>query len=302
MTGGATIRKLLKLVPLSLLFVVALWSLYAQRTEREAAPTQEEWSAAQQIVRDYWVEGDVIRIAPSWADSARVGMYEYGFNHALEVEEFELYLYGRLWILSDTEHYEEVLSALPDGWQVLSQWEPARRTRLALVQIPPTDNVTFDVVTDFASASVALGAADDQRTCSRSRGEQVHCDRIDNFLHVKESLEETGGSLHRCLYLPAFPDPLTVSWPDVQLGSRLEGNYGNTMAAIRAERGSDVHVEIAIDGESVWEHTLGKWDPEFHPLEIDTSGYQGQPHTVSVRLSAEDFFDRWTCLRLRSVR
>ncbi len=302
MTSGATTKKLLKGVPLVLLVVVAVWTLFAQRSEREAAPSQDEWSAAQQVIRDNWVEGDVIRIAPYWADSARVGMYEFEFNHAIELDEFDLYLYTRLWIISDLEHFEEVLSALPDGWQIETQWEPAQRTRVALVQIPPTDNVTFDVVTEIGSAAVTLGPAEQQRRCSRSRRGEIHCDRIDNFLHVKESLEETGDSLHRCLYLPAFPDPLTVSWSDVQLGSRLEGNYGNTMAAIRAERGSDVQFRIAIDGETVWEHTLGKWDREFVPVEIDTSAFQGQPRLVSLHLSAEDFFDRWTCLRLRSVQ
>lgn len=304
MARSASLRQALSALPFLGLIGLAVWSVAVQRGEMANAPSDRDWTEAQQIVRDGWQDGDVLRVAPYWADSARAGLFELEFNPAREMEEAELYMYERVWILADREHADDAVAELPNGWTIAERWEPNGRTDVLLLDVPEPSHVLYDMVTSIRDAQVSVQHGEARSDCSLFRRGGWHCDRIDRFLNVTPSVEETGGSLHRCLYTSPWPEQgtLRILWPEVPLGARLDGNVGNTMPAIRAERGSDVRVSLLINDQLVHEQVFGKWDTPFYPIDVDTSAWAGQTARVEATVFAEDFFDRWICLRLRALR
>lgn len=298
-----SVSRTLRIIPFLLVVAVAVWSLSAQKRESRNAPTDAEWAQAQQIVRDGWHVNDVIRVAPYWADSARAGMYEFEFNLANKTEEAELFHYGRLWVLADDEHADDALRTLPRGYELIEEWRPNDRAVVFLIDIPEPTHVLFDAASAFDSAIVELERGEDREICDTVHQGRRFCGGIDDWLYVAPSIEETEGSLHQCVYVGVQPEgTLRITWPDVTLGSRLSGNAGNTMPAVRAERGSEVQVKIEVDGTLVWDRAIGKWDRTFHEIDADTSTWAGSQHTLVVTVFAEDFFDRWICFRLRALQ
>ena len=298
-----SVSRGLRTIPFVLVVAVAIWSLAVQRREVRNAPTDAEWEQAQQIVRQGWQPNDVIRVAPYWADSARAGMYDFEFNLANKIEEQELYFHDRLWLMADREHADEAIDTLPEGWQAIEEWHPNERVTVYLVDVPEAHHVLYDVISSFDAATVHVERGGSPQLCDTLHQGRRYCGHIDDWLYVAPTIEETEGSLHRCLYAGAQPDgTLRISWPDAPLGTRLVGNVGNTMPAVRADRGSEVEFRLEVDGEMVWERTIRKWDRTFHEIEVDTSQWAGSSHNLSATVFASDFFDRWLCLRLRALR
>jgi hypothetical protein len=286
-----------------LFLLFALLTLALQICERNAAPDEQQWGEAQSIITSNFESGDIIRVSPNWADSARVGMYEYPFNLAAQAEEEELYPYERLWIISDAEHADEALDALPTDYEVTQSWEPNSHTVVILIDIPTREHVLFDFIDALPQAEMALVFEDRVESCNLFFADGWHCDPDDQWLHITPSYEETGASLHRCLYVGLPPEAtLQLTYRGVPPGSRITGNVGNTMASVRADRGDDVHFSVTI-GESVQHSSIiPKWDETFFPYELDTASLEETQQEVVFRFHTEDFFDRWLCFRGRVMR
>jgi hypothetical protein len=306
-------RLLAAALPALSLLAVAGWSLLAHLSHTGRAPSEAEWDAARAVVREGWQEGDVLRQAPIWADEARQGMFGFDYDPAREVEGPNLWGYQRLWIITDADHRDDAIDDLPGGFELLEEWAPADRTRVLLVSVPPADSVAFDARRDLRSAVVRrfapgepAGAAAPEvpesiESCELYHEGAWHCGHIDQWTYVGDSLEEVAGSLRRCVYVGVPERPVRITWPAASLGPRLQGDFGNTMAAVRAERGSDVRFEVSVDGQPVWEHLIGKWDQALHAFDVEVPGGPGQ-HQVTVTVGATgEFFDRWLCFRAWSM-
>jgi hypothetical protein len=291
------------MAPALLLAGVALVTLWLQLREVDQAPSDAEWNQARDIIRAEWGDNDVIRVAPNWADGARVGLYDYTFNIASEAEDEELYRYDRLWLLADREHYPEALASLPEHYEVVEEWQPNSRVRLALVDISAPERVLFDVVDHVDQAVVTKDFGDRQEPCDNWRNESWYCGPVNHWLYVRSTVDEMDGSLRRCVYATPMPDAaLRISWDDVEMGREIAGNVGTTMTAIRAERGSPVEFRIEIDGQQVHRMFVGKWDPTFLPFRVDTAERAGEHHRLSFVIWATEFWDRWLCFRARVLR
>lgn len=307
-------RTLAAALPALSLLAVAAWSLLAHLSHTGRAPSEAEWDAARAVVREGWQPGDVLRQAPIWADGARQGMFGFEYDPAREVEGPNLWGYERLWILADADHRDDALEDLPAGFELIEEWTPAERTRVLLVRVPPSEGVAFDARRDLRSAVVrriasldaggegAGGAAPEVvESCELYHEGEWHCGHIDEWTYVGESLEEVAGSLRRCVYVGVPERPVQITYPAATLGARLQGDFGNTMAAVRAERGSDVSFEVSVDGQPVWQRQIGKWDQDLHTFDVEVPGGPGQ-HQVTVTVGATgEFFDRWLCFRAWSL-
>lgn len=294
-------RHLLALLPAVGLLAVAGWSLLEQRAEEGNVATDAEWEAARDVVRAGFHEGDIIRTAPHWADSGRVGLFEYPFENARAIEEENLYFYDRLWLLADQEHVDDAIASLPEGWPVAQRWDTSPHTAVVLVDIPPPDNVLLDVVSDLPSAVVTQHWEDHVQDCTVWQNDTWYCGQVDPWLRVNASEEEIGNSLRRCLFIGLHPAELHITWRGVELGSRVVGGIGNIMASVRSERGGDIDFHIEIDGETVHAQHIGKWDQQLFPFDVDTSGLTG-PHDLTFAVRTDDLLDRWVCMRGRVLR
>jgi hypothetical protein len=289
--------------PLALLVGVAIWALAVQRAEMAAAPQEQEWTAAPAIVRENYQPGDVIRTSPWWADQGRAGLFDYTFDLSVEASDWELYRYNHLWIISDAEHADSAIETLPEGYAVGQQWRPTERTAVFRVDIPSPEHILFDARRDIEAGHVFWDYPDHSQACTLFAQGGWHCDRIDTYLNVTPMLQEVGGSLRTCLYTAMVPDAeLRITWDAVPMGSRLEGQYGNTMPGIRADRGSDIDFRVHLGDEVRFSHRFGKWDQQLFEFSIDTQALAGSTQPVSLVFHADDFYDRWICFRARSVR
>ncbi len=291
---------LLRALPALTLLVIAAWSLSSQRCDQSQAPSDSEWDAARQILRDGWQQGDVFRVAPWWADQARAGLFEHTFDTSRVLEVPQLMHHRRLWILADEEHADEALSELPTGYSLVEQWQASERTRVALVAIPDPAGVRFDAFRDLGEASVTRVYPDWIMECAEWRDDGWHCPGGDPWLHVTAQLDELGGTLRRCVYVGVPDTQVRIEWHDTQLGSRLQGDFGNVMSAIRADRGSNVEFGLELDGEVVRALSIDKWDQQVYGFSLDVPDSTAA-HTIAVTLRADDFMDRWACFRLWSM-
>ncbi|MBN1945494.1 MAG: hypothetical protein JW797_07445 [Bradymonadales bacterium] len=303
MTLPSPLKTALAVTPALLLVAVSLWALGSQRCEMANAPSEQEWAQAQRIVLEGYQAGDVVRTAPFWADQARAGLYDLTFNLTIHPEDEELYLYDRLWILADREHAGQALEELPSTYTLLERWQPSERTTVFLVDIPEPDHVLFDIVSGIEELRMSRRYPDRVERCDLFANGGWHCGQVDPWLHVTPSVQEVGGTLRRCLFSAMHPDAeLALTWEQLELGRSIEGNIGNTMPAIRADRGSDIHLRVEIDGQTRHQLTFGKWDQPFFPFSVETGDLAGQRHDLTFVLQADDFFDRWVCLRARVLR
>lgn len=309
----ASMRWILRAAPAITLVAVAVWALTVQYGETAATPSELDWIMARSVVQNGYQPGDVVRTAPIWADQGRSTLFEMTFNLTNDIEDEELYIYERLWIIADREHAEEAAQSLPEGYTIENEWRPSDRTTVFLVDVPPQDRVLTDFYFSLSEAVVTLETRADTRLCDVWSNNGWHCDRPNPWIHVTAALDEAGNSLHRCIYVGLPPDESTVEnlddgatfhieWRDIELGGSIEGNVGNIMGAVRSERGSDVQVTITIDGEQQHTQMVGKWESAFYPYRIETAELAGTLHTVSFSVHAEEFWDRWVCLRGRVLR
>lgn len=307
------LRWILRASPVVALVSVAVWALTVQYGETASTPRELDWILARAVVQNGYQPGDVVRIAPSWADQGRSTLFDMTFDLTTEIEDEELYTYDRLWIIADREHAAGAAQSLPEGYTIEDEWRPSDRTTVFLVDIPPQDRVLTDFYLSLGEAVVTLETRADTRLCDVWSNNGWHCDRPNPWVHITAAIDEAGNSLHRCIYVGLPPDESTVenlddgatfhiTWHDIELGRSLEGNVGNIMGAFRSERGSDVQVVVSIDGEQQHRQIVGKWESTFHPYRIETSDLNGTRHTVSFSVYAEEFWDRWMCLRGRVLR
>ena len=261
-------------------------------------PSPHEWAEAQAVVRQHFSEGDIIRTAPVWADQGRARMFGFPFNLAQAIEAQELWDYNNLWIIADAEHADETLTALPDRYDIVQRFSPNARTAVIQVAIPEPTHVLFDLNRDLSAAQVARDYGDRLEVCDVHNEGSWYCGRIDPFLRVSPSSEEVGNSIRRCVFVGLPPNAqLRLTFSDVAFGSTIRGNVGNTMPAVRAERGSDISFRVEVDNAVRQELTFDRWDQRFHAFEVDTSTQAGERHDLAFVLHAADFFDRWVCLR-----
>src|SRR5678815_2514430 len=93
-------KRLLALVPASLLIAAALWEIVATRTAT-AVPGDPSWDEAAAILRKHYQPGDLIVFAPRWVDP--VGRLHVGDLIPVEMAaRMDGARYPRIWAVSYT--------------------------------------------------------------------------------------------------------------------------------------------------------------------------------------------------------
>lgn len=296
-TQDASFARFLPVAAALLLIAVALITLVLQDRQYSAEASPDAYRQAAEHIRAHWTDGDVIRIEPVWLDDPRVYLDGFEFDPASQPLLENLGRYRRVWILAGYSRGDTL--SLPEGFREIERHHFGK-VDLLLFEAPASETPRFNFLAALRKAKVYRLGHDGKgrQECHWKDAVQAfHCGRIDAWLFVAERLTDLDGEPHRCIYMPPLPEKKKhrVTFEKVLLQSRIVGRVGQSSVAVRAERGSDVHFDVTINGEPAHTLVLPPHDGSAFTFDIDTAELAGQPADVSFTVWANDFFDRYPC-------
>lgn len=275
----------------------ALAELGAHAVTRARVPAMHDWRDAAAFVRTQWRPGDLVSVAPAWADPL--------LRHVLG-DRIDLAMAGR----SDTAAYARLWALVIRDARVPDA--PARapdltrrfgRVRVMRWQLDPP-SVTFDFVEHVRQAEVSWQRRDGERICpwnrfARPRGGGLGfgvLDPVERFACesrrggpwvapvVMEDLDLV--PRHCVRQAPTGPDtPVRVRYRDVPLGERIVFHGGLYYEDERMRQGGPVVARIRLDGEVVG--TLTHVDGDgWKRLALQTPGRAQSRGEVAIEVTA----------------
>lgn len=222
---------------------------------------ESDWDAAAAHVRAEWVSGDVVSVAPHWADP----LMRRAMGDAIDIAHAgraDLAPYRRFWSLSIRGHRAaDAPPQAPDHVQTFG------RVRVERWNLPEDESILYDFVAHIADAEVSLIEHGEARVCSFSRGarptggglgsgpiipkERHVCDPRRPWLWVGATVEEDLEMLPRhCVWQhPNGREPVRARFSDVPLGNSIVLYGGLWWEHERTMMGGQVDVVVRIDGQ-----------------------------------------------------
>jgi len=225
-------------------------------------PTDGEWSEAAARVRGEHRPGDLVVVAPFWADP----LLRLHLGDALDFASsghHDLAPFDRLWVLSLRGHRHgqepEVEADLTERFGQVT----VRRYDLG------DSPVVYDFVAHVNEAQVSMTEGGVERACPLRRGvarggsglfqgpmtppERFVCDPRRAWLWVGATvMEDLDLRPRHCIWNhPLGLEPIAVRFRDVPLGTELVLHGGIYWDHERYRRGGPVHIAVRVNGEEV---------------------------------------------------
>ena len=291
--------RALAIVALALLIVVAIWSTFVHLRDRQRMPDSDEIAAANAAIVDGFRDGDVIRHRPLWFANARIGLDGLPFLMSRHLDEYERHRFLRMWLITPSSH--ELAASDDRAWMSnLREVHSSRRLRVQLGDIVQTHPVYWDGYTDFEAATVRRIDADGgSRVCNRVIDGITHCGRYNEWIHVGPSIREMDDEPRHCIVANAPPDGDTwsITWEEVPLHEQFRFRAGNSLLALRSERGSPVRFAVHFGEDEVFRREWPIAEFGYPEFTIDTAARAGTTTSVEFRVHSADHFDRFFCFR-----
>ena len=243
---------------------------------------------------------DGYAVWPVWDDQARVGLEELTYLGGEPIDPWDRHLVERVWLLTTSGDSETAAASLFGPRVSLrseSRVDTSADVSVAEVRFPRPDSVVWDGWLNVEEATVHRG----DLLCDTWTSDAWHCGRYNEFIFVGARFREMDQEPRRCIAMNA---PERGEWWDVNwtvpAGHRLRLKAGNTYDAVRATRGSAVALEVRWDGEVVLQDTFGPDDSDYRAFETPVLGTEGEG-SLSIRVRADNFFDRFFCVRPQLV-
>lgn len=221
-----------------------------------------DWAAAGALVREGWREGDLVVVAPTWADPLM--RREVGDLLSLEdAGRTDLAQYGRLWALSVRGHRpREAPPTAPElvevvGAVTILRWD-----------LEP-GGVLYDFTEHVRDAQVTMVQGDSEVPCpwsssGRPRGgglgagpvtpaERHQCDPRRGWLWVGTTIQDDLDLQPRyCIWQhPAGPQPIRALFRDVPLGDELVLDADIYYEHERMEEHGPVEIAVTVGGREI---------------------------------------------------
>jgi len=258
-------------------------------------PSPIDWEAAAALVGRDARPGDIVALAPPWAERAREFLPErlptrpdvpLVTNSFLDYATEELPGVRRVWLVSlprapgysgDIARELASRSTAIDGPQQLGALQVTRYD----LQTPMRPLYFFP--DRLSSARVQVG----EETCAADAAGGLRCAGTPS-LRVAREVREVDFLPRACISVVASSDPArpsAIDFPDVPMGRALRGHTG---AAGDGGLGAPVAVRlrVRVDGEEVGELEEHPRSPGWHAFQFDTSRFAGRRLPVSFQLSA----------------
>jgi hypothetical protein len=279
------------------------------------APARAEWEAAAAHVRAGLAAGDVVAVAPWWADEARLALGDGPVlarpDIAGEVAAGGLWRYRRLWLVA-APGLGGGAGTAGDRIAALRTERPEAAARFGRVEVRLFElgetPAPYDFLTGIAAAEVwvekgAARVADCSAAlpdgtgfrCTPSGGEKVA-----HWGKVERRIREIDDGPRECLEAHPWPGAsLVLRFPAVALGRTLVVEGGMPLAALRElERKSPAPVELRalVAGKDLGMHAFPT-APGWTRLRLDTTAVAppGSSADVTFRIAAPDIEWRFFC-------
>lgn len=278
-----TPRASLPGAPLAIALVVGLALLAALEAAQaliapHRAPRPEDWQAVAAEVRAGFRPGDLIVVAPRWADPV-LRQYLGDVITIPMAARMDDARYGRVWEVSEQGAHA------PEAHGTTTRAQRFGALGLRVVDRKPAQ-ITYDFLDRWADARVSRWEPDAGRVGA--------CPwQVDRFVcpaggSVHRELVEVDTRIRAALLAPPLPHAvLVIEWPQVALGRELIFRAGlHDVWARKLGRGT-VQVDVWMDGQWVTGAVIGNRSG-WAPIRIDTSARDGGTAAVRVQISARD--------------
>jgi hypothetical protein len=295
-------------IPLAGLIELAAHVYFSRR-----APTKAQWDDIRALVASWYKPGEVIVIAPEWAEP----MARWSFGDSL--------MPTRDVARGDTGRYREALEVATLGSRSpeLDGWKTVRETRRGSFTIrelsnPAVPTVTYDFTdhVDPQSADVSVAQGGNVTPCSFTTTAPVESGGLGGppayppsrftcpgqpsqvFIGVT-IIEDDRFRPRRCIWShPPSSGELVVRFKSVPLGSKLVGHTGMRMIIVREGVNPDT-IRVTVGGEELGRavhENEGYWKPFEFPL----GAWAGKTADVDFRASADHGVGSPVCFEAES--
>jgi hypothetical protein len=266
---------------------------------RSRVVTREDWEVAAARVRAEHRAGDLVVVAPSWADP----LLREHLGDLLTLEDAgrsDLAQYQRLWVLSIRGHRPTEAPPEPPSFD-----EQHGRVRVLRWDLTP-DAVLYDFTEHVREARVTMVEGESESPCPwreehRPRGGGLgagpmtpaarhQCDPRRPWLWVGTTVQDDLELQPRyCIWQhPAGPEPIRATFTDVPLGERIV-LYGDIYYEHERHReNGPLSVAVRVDGEEIGRMVHA--DGDGWKRMVASTQRPGQPRrergTVTIEVSA----------------
>lgn len=241
---------------------LAIVEVVAHVVVRARVVEEDDWERAAEKVRSDWREGDLVVVAPEWADP----LLRKHLGDRITLEDAgrsDLAQYRRLWALSIRGHRP---AEAPD--HAPEHDEQVGRVRILRWDLPG-DAVLYDFTEHVPDAQVTIVQDGRERACAwrtdpRPRGgglgagpitpaSRHACDPRRPWLWVGTTVQDDLDLRPRhCVWQhPAGREPIRATFRDVPLGERLVLYADLYYEHERDREHGPVHVAVHVDGEEI---------------------------------------------------
>jgi len=232
----------------------ALFEAGVALTAQSRVATAIDWQGAGQVVRAGLQPGDLIVIAPEWAD--QVGRSYFGDVIPVEMAaRADADHYGRIWEVSIRGAHADEVKGL-----VAKHVEHRGLVTISLYEKPAV-GLSYDFTTHFADARITQIDAGRESPC----GGPIRCPGG----LVETRTLEVDYRPHRGILVPAETRPTRLTWPEATLGKSLVLYVGLHDYYARKNADGPVDVSVSVDDRQVWKAHF-RQSEGWHRYEIPT--------------------------------
>jgi hypothetical protein len=280
-----------------LLGIAAIVALVVQAVQWASVPLDEDWMSAAQAARGDWRDTDAFMVEPAWDSRPRVFMSDLTYIPAAAPTWFDLAEHDRIWVLAEGDRVDDGSGHLPAPWRLVGAPRAYGTVSLSVFE-RVRDPTSWDVLTALGDAQVTRHFGARSERCDRRQDRRWDCPRRDRWMYVGETLQPVTNDVHRCLW--AMPiergGRLSIAFKDVPAGV-LSGYLGQTLPAVRSQRGAPLTFEVIGRKGSLLRRELGIHEPGFLPWSV--SGFAGGD--LEFLVSSPNQLDRFFCFVARVV-
>ena len=272
-------------------------SLGAQTRLAAQLPTELDWRAAAALLERDSRAGDVVVVAPPWAERARAEL-------PARLPVFSLSRYADEPLLGARRAWLVSLSGLPFSGDAVAKDVAKRASADGGVQRVGSLTVTrYDLAQPrraiaflpdwLAQATAKIGDA----PCERDGSAAFRCP---GDVRIAREVREVGGGPRPCVSTTpgsAASGPLSITFPDVPMGLELRGAAGY-VGRLPSAASSPVRFAVQVDGSEVAGIELSPGSTDWRPLEVRTGTLAAEPHALTVVLSSSEPAGRTVCFDL----
>jgi hypothetical protein len=279
-------RNSINLLLAALVAAASLYSIAWYVRSPLDRPTVRDYEALSGHLHRHWRDGDVLAIAPFWAERIREYAGDLGAGAVINPPDLaneDLSRRGRLWLLSvfDYADKRDLLGTLSRKYKLAKKKEFGRLV-LYLFELPAPVAVSFDFLASVDKARVFVQRGSETKECATWRDRKWVCAQS-SWENVGPTILDIADNPRRCIWAhPVTNGVVNVEYKGVPLSKKIVGYHGLTTAATRVPEGAQVTLDVLVDGRKL--HTsVNKNRKGWNRFEVDTAAMAGTAHDVTFQ-------------------